>query len=259
MMTTTQHDQLSKRDLIGLTSLSYRSLECQNHEDLKELVLGLQSIFDFGNALYAYANVPGLFSNKTKHAVKAFNISFPQDFVNNYIKNRVYLADAAIRELMNNSKPVGAYMPIDNYSANNKCSKEYASFIKRKRRTSANTWIHGVHNTRTQGYVGFSFVCKDNKNEKRVCDILKYIVPFYSEAFYRITKNENNVSFDLTSREIEILKWIKEGKSSWEISTILQCSKRTVDFHAENAKVKLNAMSRPQAIAIALHNGVISF
>jgi DNA-binding CsgD family transcriptional regulator len=64
---------------------------------------------------------------------------------------------------------------------------------------------------------------------------------------------------ELTHRETEVLRWIKDGKSSWDISIILKCSKRVVDFHVGNIKKKLNAASRAQAVAIGLHHGIITF
>ena len=70
---------------------------------------------------------------------------------------------------------------------------------------------------------------------------------------------KNGPVSDLTLREIEVLNWIKEGKSSWEISMILNCSKRSVDFHVNNLKKKLNAVNRPQAVAIGLYQGIIRF
>ena len=65
--------------------------------------------------------------------------------------------------------------------------------------------------------------------------------------------------YHFTEREIEVLNWIKEGKSSWEISMILKCSKRVVDFHVANIKRKLNVASRAQAVAICLQHGIIGF
>ena len=63
----------------------------------------------------------------------------------------------------------------------------------------------------------------------------------------------------LTEREREVLAWIAQGKSAWEIGAILCISKRTVDVHTQNAARKLGAVNRTQAVAIALSQGVIEF
>jgi DNA-binding response OmpR family regulator len=52
---------------------------------------------------------------------------------------------------------------------------------------------------------------------------------------------------DLSDREAETLTWAARGKTSSEIATILGLTKRTVDFHIDNARLKLNATSRMHA------------
>jgi DNA-binding response OmpR family regulator len=51
----------------------------------------------------------------------------------------------------------------------------------------------------------------------------------------------------LTEREVETLTWAARGKTSSEIAIILGLTKRTVDFHIDNARLKLNATSRIHA------------
>src|ERR1700733_5658569 len=52
---------------------------------------------------------------------------------------------------------------------------------------------------------------------------------------------------DMSSREIETLTWAARGKTSAEIALILGLSKRTIDFHIENARIKLGAATRVEA------------
>lgn len=61
----------------------------------------------------------------------------------------------------------------------------------------------------------------------------------------------------LTAREIEVLTWAARGKTSEEIASILGLSKRTVDFHVDNARVKLDVSSRIQAAVKAATGGLI--
>lgn len=53
----------------------------------------------------------------------------------------------------------------------------------------------------------------------------------------------------LTDRERDALGWVAEGKSDWEISVILGVSETTVRFHVDNARRKLGAVTRAQAVA----------
>lgn len=52
---------------------------------------------------------------------------------------------------------------------------------------------------------------------------------------------------ELNDREIETLTWAARGKTSAEIAQLLNLSKRTVDFHIENARTKLGVSTRIQA------------
>jgi DNA-binding CsgD family transcriptional regulator len=67
------------------------------------------------------------------------------------------------------------------------------------------------------------------------------------------------MSDHLTEREREALVWIATGKSDWEIGEILGLSPKTVNYHVQNAKLKLGTRSRVQAIALALRDGIIPF
>ena len=56
------------------------------------------------------------------------------------------------------------------------------------------------------------------------------------------------VFLDLNDREVEVLTWVARGKTSLEIAGILGLTKRTVDFHIDNARNKLGASTRTEAV-----------
>lgn len=60
----------------------------------------------------------------------------------------------------------------------------------------------------------------------------------------------------LTPRELEILRWVSVGKTSWEISRLHSISERTVKFHLGNIFRKLGVTNRAQAIGTALQLGI---
>lgn len=61
----------------------------------------------------------------------------------------------------------------------------------------------------------------------------------------------------LNDREVETLTWAARGKTSYEIAVILGLSKRTVDFHADNARTKLGATTRIEATIRAVSGRLI--
>src|SRR5271155_6215445 len=52
----------------------------------------------------------------------------------------------------------------------------------------------------------------------------------------------------LNDREVEMLTWVARGKTSVEIAQIVGLTKRTVDFHIDNARAKLGAATRTEAV-----------
>jgi DNA-binding response OmpR family regulator len=61
----------------------------------------------------------------------------------------------------------------------------------------------------------------------------------------------------LNDREVEALTWVARGKTSAEIARILGLSKRTIDFHIDNARAKLGAATRTEAVIKAADGGLI--
>lgn len=61
----------------------------------------------------------------------------------------------------------------------------------------------------------------------------------------------------LSNREIEVLRWTAEGKTSGEIAEIIRISERTVNFHISNAMVKLNATNKTAAAIRAAVLGLL--
>lgn len=62
----------------------------------------------------------------------------------------------------------------------------------------------------------------------------------------------------LTTREKSCLYWAAQGKTSWEIGSILGITERTANFHIANTCAKFNVHTRQAAIVIALQTGVLS-
>jgi two-component system, LytTR family, response regulator len=61
----------------------------------------------------------------------------------------------------------------------------------------------------------------------------------------------------LSERETQVLKWTAIGKTSWEISSILEISERTVNFHLGNIANKLGVSGRRAACSLAIARGLI--
>ncbi|MDO9046340.1 MAG: LuxR C-terminal-related transcriptional regulator [Methylobacter sp.] len=61
----------------------------------------------------------------------------------------------------------------------------------------------------------------------------------------------------LSNREIAVLRWTADGKTSGEISRILNISERTVNFHINDVVTKLNAVNKTSATVKAAMIGLL--
>mgnify|MGYP003625852040 CR=1 FL=1 len=76
-----------------------------------------------------------------------------------------------------------------------------------------------------------------------------FALRFHSLARTMLGPVEPEAPVELTSREIDVLFWTAEGKSSWDISQILAISEATVNFHIKSAKEKLGVYNKTHAVA----------
>ena len=61
----------------------------------------------------------------------------------------------------------------------------------------------------------------------------------------------------LTRRERDSIALVAEGKTDWELAVILGVSEATARFHVDNARRKLGAVNRAQAVARLIHQRLI--
>lgn len=85
--------------------------------------------------------------------------------------------------------------------------------------------------------------------------ILQILGPHFHLAYMRATTwadhhRPSQRKIGLTAREEEIMRWVSEGKTNWEISIILNVSLNTVKFHLKNIYQKLGGVeNRWSAVA----------
>jgi LuxR family transcriptional activator of conjugal transfer of Ti plasmids len=72
---------------------------------------------------------------------------------------------------------------------------------------------------------------------------------FHAHAQRTIGSNRPIADASLSPREAECLEWAAQGKSAWEIGTILGISRHTVATYLENTKTKLGVRTIVQAVA----------
>lgn len=81
---------------------------------------------------------------------------------------------------------------------------------------------------------------------------LRVLANHFHQQMLRIYGHVGAADPLISSREVDCLKWIAAGKTAWETSVILGISERTVRFHLNAAREKLNCATTTQAVAKAV-------
>lgn len=246
-----EHDALtkiiSKEDAICLLELIHSSLSCTKEEEFRKLIGKLNCLipFDFAVCGLAQADPDGRVKS-----YETVNISYPIEWLNIYLTRKYHQVDPIFKC---NFKNFGLQYWSDTYKRITppvKFMSDAESFALRK------GYTYGVKNLK--GTEGSLFSISGMSIECHPCiDVmLTLIIPHLHQALCRILcHNNRKQSCPISSREREVLQWIRQGKSSWDISAILDISERTVNFHVNNIMQKLDVVNRLQAVAVAIDLG----
>lgn len=177
---------------------------------------------------------------------------YPAAWVAHYFAQSYYDVDPVMAYCAENVMPIEWHkLPLDKESASARMMQDAAKFGLKSGVTMP---LHGPNGE--LGILSFSINCADDTAlaiTKRALPHLQMIAIHLHDAIKCI--HGLNKSLDkpkLSKRELECLRWVGDGKSSWEIAQILNLSARTVNFHINNATTKLDATSRQHAATKAV-------
>ncbi len=129
-----------------------------------------------------------------------------------------------------------------------------------------NLAAHGLFDADRHTASYFSFSCVPGPLNQRHVHLLKLIVPHLHVALTRVVSNPRfkkrraaiQQQIKLTQREREVLQWMSNGKSNWEIAQVIGLSESTVKNHVHRIFGKLQANTRAQAVVKAINVKLIS-
>lgn len=102
---------------------------------------------------------------------------------------------------------------------------------------------------------------KEDLTEEYAAFVRHLAMPTYHfvRSYVMLTFDDRYLPSDslLSSREIECLSWVAQGKTDFEISIILGCSHAGVRYHITRACTKLDAVNRAQSVFKACQLGYI--
>ncbi|MDD3481302.1 XrtB/PEP-CTERM-associated transcriptional regulator EpsA [Azovibrio restrictus] len=130
--------------------------------------------------------------------------------------------------------------------------------------------IHGIHDQRSRNACLYVLLDQEDVLRKEgVGETLRFLLPYIDTAFRQIGhlpsqyigtphnatsvssgKQQNPACLGLSAREMDIMEWVRMGKTNQEIGMILNISAFTVKNHLQRIFKKLDAMNRAQAVGL---------
>jgi DNA-binding CsgD family transcriptional regulator len=244
---------VSNEDLQILFEIINNSFLCKSDEDYNKLIEQLKRLIPFNQSISALLDLRHV--SYKDFVNKSINSGYPLEYLKIYSENNYHLKDPLFLrffetgEIQNSNDIDGIY----NYGPENPVFRLREDFGIR------NSFLYGYGNHTIGLFTIISMSGQQIKNDQRTKMIMKYCFPFLVPRLLDLVPhNKDRDILTLTPAELEILNWIKEGKSSWEISLILHKSERCINFHISNILKNLDAMNRTHAVVKALENNLIT-
>jgi DNA-binding CsgD family transcriptional regulator len=182
------------------------------------------------------------------------NISFPREWANEYSTKNYFQVDSVVQENFRSYDLQSWSVARKNRFRKKEITSLGMDFGLRECCTHGSKPLAG----RNDGSM-FCFASPFMESTARHRAVLHVLIPHLHMVLSNLHGNvpQLNKNVTLTTREKEVIDWLKQGKSSWEVSAILKVSERTVNFHVGNIMQKLGVVNRAQAVAVAARYGLI--
>lgn len=240
----------SKRDLEEILGIIHDSTTCKSESELMRLMVRVRDIVEADRSICGLGDKSG--------QMQILNESFPSDWMQRYQEEVMSVNDPVVNYIMTFFKTCLWTEAMEVFPG-----RPYVELMGKASEHGLRYGVAGGVNGSTQNYGSiFSFSSGSDRFGGRQKKILDVVIPHLHQAVLRVAstvlpKDRQAPLSVLSGREVEVLRWIKEGKTNWEISMILNISERTVKFHVHNITLKLNAVNKSHAIAIAMDRGII--
>lgn len=232
----------------------FNLLQSSDEDSWSNALFGIAKKHGFAQTVY------GVVSDKKQPLENAFlRSNYAPSWRQTYDNEKLHYIDPTVTHCLKSALPL-IWEPTTFKSTQQK--QFYEEACAYGLRSGITYPIHGAN-----GEFGvISFVSDANSDKSFRRDLnhslaqLALIRDFVFESSIRFIKSaaDTDSKIHLTLRELECLKWAMAGKSSWEISMILNRSEATINFHIANIKHKFQVSTRQQAIIKAIRVGLLN-
>ncbi len=204
----------------------------------------------------------GMGDIRTAQVISTVSAGFPADFMSSIIDPSGRMNSPLFYLWLQSQSPQILEFSDDKNLPDIDILKPYLDF------SFHNVISHGVIDYSQQYMTYFGFAEIPERIGKHHINLLNILAPVLHVAYSELIKIENpliatlgscvcsgdaesSIATDLlTKRELNVLSWLSEGKSNFEIARILIISENTVKSHLKNIFKKLAVNNRHHAVAV---------
>lgn len=198
-------------------------------------------------ALLEFAADPEAFKNRV------INDRMPQEWSERYFEQKFVEVDPVISEVLTNTEPFlwsEAIAKGQGEKRQRRIFNEAAEF-----HLNAGICIPIFGPQRYMAWVTLAGAHLDLGPAARAA---VHVMALYTHnRLIKLVRSKKSDGPALTRREADCLRWVAQGKSDWEIGSILNISESTAHWYVESAKRKIGVATRMQAVVGAIAEGVI--
>lgn len=230
----------------------FQALQTAKTED--ELARSLQALtFEFGFSFFSIFDIPATFSDRLSRQIRL--TSFPPEFIDEYDAMGLMTNSSVLATLRRSTAPMTREFKN---AIEERPEKEHqaaiALFHKHQITRGVHYPVHGANGC--PAAIGF-YGNRPALTFTETGELAMFALHAYDTYSHIVNKKEMLAS-KMTARELEVLHWAANGKTSTEIASILSLSDHTVNAYMNSAMRKLDCVNRTQLVAKALRLHLIS-
>jgi len=209
----------------------------------------------FERFLYAVVLKPGAINSGI-----FLHSTYPEEWRKHYDSQNLRTNDPTVTHCFKSMSPF-VWQPQSFQTIEQKTLYEEASSFGL--RTGVTLPIHGL-----SGEVGMLTCVRDDlpgqnflqdlKHNLGSLSLLRDVVCDAMSAYITMEAVLDETAPQLTVRELDCLRWMAVGKTTWEISRILSISEAGVNFHISNLRNKFGVNRRNDVVIKAIRTGIIT-
>jgi DNA-binding CsgD family transcriptional regulator len=226
---------------------------CKTVEQLTDIVERFMRASGFDYWIYAL-DLPVVDDHRRQYLLGGY----PEEWVSHYFANNYLHVDPVIAHCQSHSTPLLWPAVHQQAASNDPVFKLFCEAGECGLSTGLTVPLHGLGCS--WGLMSFA---TGQRISARDLDEMVPSLHYYAHCMHEAAHLHAHgtppaAKRQLTARELECLRWVAAGKTSWEIGRLLCIAERTVVFHLQNVARKLDVTTRQAAVVRAIGLGLIS-